>query len=333
MTSIYDIAKAAGTSIATVSYVINKNGRVSPETTARVEKAIRNLKYEPKSFARALASGQTFTISIVSPLTVYKNQISFTQLINGVGEVLEKSDYRLFMHPTLDRANSWLELEAAARGHQMDGVILLHVQLQDKRIEILKKESIPFVLIGRTEDNEGLDYVDADIHGAVRLAVDHLVDRGYQKICMVGEKGNAGVSYRLIEKFKERISETNLSYHLAWCSNMAESSDEMIADLVKILSGANRPTAVFAVSDIAVLNTLKVARQLHLQIPEDLAVIGYADNYIYQYLDPPVSAVFNGAGKLGSVAAQILLKKLMDPERQTEQILVSPELVSRQSVA
>jgi len=333
MTSIYDIAKAAGTSIATVSYVINKSGRVSPETTARVEKAIRDLKYEPKSFARALASGQTFTISIVSPLTVYKNQISFTQLINGVGEVLEKSDYRLFMHPTLDRANSWLELEAAARGRQMDGVILLHVQLQDKRIEILKKESIPFVLIGRTENNDGLDYVDADIYGAVRLAVDHLAERGYQKICMVGERGNAGVSYRLVEQFQKMVSEKDLPYHPAWCSNMAESSDEMITDLVEILSGTDHPNAVFAVSDIAVLNTLKVARQLHLQIPRDLAVIGYADNYIYQYLDPPVSAVFNGAGELGSIAAQILLKKLLDPERQTEQILVSPELVSRQSVA
>jgi DNA-binding LacI/PurR family transcriptional regulator len=209
----YDIAKAAGTSIATVSYVINKSGRVSPETTARVEKAIRDLKYEPKGFARALASGQTFTISIVSPLTVYKNQISFIQLINGVGEVLEESDYRLFMHPTLDRANSWLELEAAARGHQIDGVILLHDQLQDKRIKILKKESIPFVLIGRTEDNEGLDYVDADIHGAVRLAVDHLTDRGYRKFVWLG-KGNAGVSYRLMNNFKERISEKNLPYQL-----------------------------------------------------------------------------------------------------------------------
>ncbi|NMC29639.1 MAG: LacI family transcriptional regulator [Pelolinea sp.] len=332
MTSIYDIAKAAGTSIATVSYVINKSGRVSPETAARVEKAIHDLQYEPKSFARALASGQTFTISIVSPLTVYENQISFSNLLNGVGAVLEKSDYRLFIHPTLSRADSWMELEAAARGHQMDGVILLHVQLQEKRIAVLKKESMPFVLIGRTKDNTGLDYVDADISGAVRLAVEHLIGRDHRKLCMVGEKGNAGISIRLIEQFKAMIAEKDLPFQPSWCSNMAESSDEMIHDLTEILSASNHPSAIFAVSDLAVLNTLKVARFLHLRVPEDVAVIGYADSSIYKHLDPPVSAVFNGVEKLGSLAAQILLNKLTDPERPIEQVLVPPELVQRHSV-
>lgn len=332
MTTIYDIAKAAGTSIATVSYVINKSGRVSPETAARVEKAIQDMQYEPKGFARALASGQTFTISVVSPLTAYKNQISFSKLLNGVGNVLQKSDYRLFIHPTLGRADSWMELEAAVRGHQMDGVILMHVQMQDKRIDVLKKGSIPFVLIGRTEDNTGLDYVDADISGAVCLAVEHFIERGHRKLCMVGEKGNAGISIRLIEQFKTMITEKDLPFQSFWCSNMAESSDEMIRDLTEILSTSNHPSAIFAVSDLAVLNTLKVARSLHLRIPEDVAIIGYADSSIYKHLDPPISAVFNGVEKLGSLAAQILLNKLTDPDRPIEQVLVPPELVQRHSV-
>jgi LacI family transcriptional regulator len=331
MTSIYDIAKAAGTSIATVSYVINKSGRVSPETTARVEKAIHDLHYEPKAFARALAKGHTFTISLVSPLSIYEHQVSLTVLMRGVGEVLENSDYRLFVHPTLDRADSWMELEAAARSRQMDGVILLHVQMQDKRIDVLKKESIPFVLIGRTQDNTNLDLVDADVDGAVRLAVNHLMECGHQKICMVGERGNAGISFRLVDQFKKIVSEKELPFQATWCSQMAETSDELVNTLVKILSTFDRPTAVFAVSDIAVLSTLKAARLMHLRIPQDLAVIGYADSPIYQHLVPPISAVFNGAEELGRLAAQILLNKLIEPERPSEQVLVSPELVQRQS--
>ena len=331
MTSIYDIAKAAGTSIATVSYVINNSGRVSPETAERVKKAIRDLHYEPKAVARALAKGRTYTISLVSPLSIYEHQVSLNVLIRGVGQALEASDYRLFVHPTLNRPDSWMELEEAARSRQMDGVILLHVEMQDKRIDVLKEENIPFVMIGRTQDNRGLDLVDADVESSVNLAVDHLQEKGHKKICLVGERGVAGISIKLNNQFTRIIQAKGLPFHENWCSHTASTSQDLIEALKKILSSNDRPTAIFAVSDIAVLSTLKVARMLKLNIPRDLAVIGYADSPIYPHLDPPMSAVFNGAEKLGQLAANILLNRLADPQRKVEQVLVAPELVLRQS--
>lgn len=329
--TIYDVAKLANTSIATVSYVLNNSRRVRKATAERVQQAITKLNYQPKASAQALARGQTLTITLIAPLSIYSYQASLHSLIGGIGEILQSTDYRLYIHPTLEREGALMEIEAAIRSHQMDGVILMHVEPQDPRVELLRRSEIPFALIGRCDDCEGLTYVDADVEAVIDLAVKHLLELDHRKIGMFGERGKASITHRLVTGFKKSILSSGLTFYEEFNVEFADDPNEMDAVISQVLSSDHRPSAVFAVSDLAVLGTYKVAGRLGLRIPTDLAVIGYADSPIYPFLSPPCSAAFSGARDLGKTAAELLLAKLVDNSEEPAQILIPPQLIARES--
>lgn len=333
MTSIYDVAKAAGTSIATVSYVLNKSNRVSQATTERVLKAIDDLEYQPIASARALASGRTLTITLVAPMSIYSHQVSLNMLINGIGRALEPTDYRLYIHPTLNRSGSLLELEAAIRSHQMDGVILMHISANDPRISLLRKNKIPFVLIGQCNGCDDISWVDADIDGAVNAAITHLVSRGYSKIGMLGERGQANITQHLIQSFKKSILLHDLPYNPKHCLEFSENPQEVKSVITGCLSQTDIPDSFFAVSDLAVLGVYNAAFDMKLRIPDDLAVIGYADSPIYPFMSPPCSAVFGSAFDLGKKSAEILLANLSGTDQTIKQIVLPYQLIERGSIA
>ncbi|GAP13633.1 transcriptional regulator [Longilinea arvoryzae] len=331
MISIYDVAKAAGTSIATVSYVLNNSNRVSKATAERVRRAIEELNYQPKASAQALARGRTLTITLIAPISIYAHQASLYNLIQGIGQALESTDYRLYIHPTLHSPGASLEVEAAIRSHQMDGVILMHIEREDPRIELLRQSKIPFVLIGRCEHDEDLSLVDADVEAVIDTAVSHLKGLGRTRIGLFGEGGEANITRRLVQGFENSIRSHGLVYEERYCAEFSEDPEEIDRAISEVLSQPDRPSAIFAVSDLAVMGVYKAANALGLRIPQDLAVIGYADSPLYPYLTPSCSAVFAGATELGCKAAETLLAKLTDDAEFSAQLLVPPRLIIRDS--
>jgi len=331
MASIYDIAKAAGTSIATVSYVLNNSNRVSKATADRVRKIAAELNYQPKASAQALARGRTLTITLVSPLSIYSYQASLYSLISGIGNILEPTDYRLFIHPTLNRPGSLLELEAAIRSHQMDGVILMHVTANDPRVALLRQNNMPFVLIGSCEDCADINWVDADVDAAVQAGVAHLIAQNRQKIAMIGEHGEANITTRLKNGFAQTIQQCGLQFTPSDYFELPENPEEIDEHVKVYLSHPGRPDAVFAVTDLAVLSIYRAASQLRLRIPEDLAVIGYADSPIYSFMAPPCSAVFSSAVELGQLSAELLLAELSGESPEPRHVLLPPRIIQRAS--
>lgn len=331
MASIYDVAKAAETSIATVSYVLNKSNRVSQATTERVLQAIKDRNYQPKASAKALASGRTLTITLVAPISIYAHQASLYSLINGIGHTLETTDYRLFIHPTLNRPGSLMELEATIRSHQMDGVILMHVAQNDPRVILLTQNNIPFVVIGRCENDQDLSWVDADVDATIDTCISHLVEKGHQRIGMLGEHSDANITTRLITGFERSVKQHGLKFTQAHCIEFPEDPIEINQTISACLQLQERPTAFFAVSDLAVLGIYNAATKLGLRIPEDIAVVGYADSPLYAFMSPPCSAVFGKAFELGKTSASILITKMGGEEPVNNQVLLPPQLIERRS--
>lgn len=122
-----------------------------------------------------------------------------------------------------------------------------------------------------------------------------------------------------------------LTYNKNFNADFSDEPEDVDQAIFKVLSSPNRPTAVFAVSDLAVMGTYKIASRLNLRIPNDLAVIGYADSPIYPFLNPPCSAAFSGARELGKTAAELLLEKLLEDPGTPKQILIPPQLILRES--
>lgn len=331
MSTIYDVAHEARVSIATVSYVINNKNRVSPETAERVREAMRRLNYQPKNAARALARGRTNTIALVAPLDIYGYQMSLITVMNAIGHTLATTDYRLFIHPTLNRPEAWMELEADVLGKQMDGVILMHVQMQDPRVELLRRSKMPFVMIGRCADNTGLYYVDTDIEATARLAVEYLYGLGHRRIALLGERREAGVAVRLVTGYRQGMEHCGLEIREDFIVHVAGTPAATSQAAIALFSLPDRPSAIFATSDAAVLGVMNATRILGLRIPQDIAIIGYAESPLYPFLEPPCSVAFEGVADLGRLAAEMLVSLLHGQEPAQPQILVPPRLIVRAS--
>jgi DNA-binding LacI/PurR family transcriptional regulator len=333
MPTIYDVAREAGVSIGTVSYVINKSKQVRPQTVRRVEDAMRKLNYLPSASAKALALGRTDVVSLIYPNNIFNFQMVLNSLTLGIAEVLADTDYRLTLLPLL-RETDIQELEANVQAHTFDGAILMNTLLHDPRVGYLKQVSMPFVQIGRCLDNEGLYFVDADIEAAARLQVEHLVNLGHRSIAFLGfqpvTEKISSVAYRLQTAFQQSLADFGLpDGDTLFIENCPPT--EMVSQLKKLLTSPHPPTAISASNEAAVMCILKTTSLLGLRIPQDIAVIGYADSPLYPLLTPPISIVFNQIIELGVLSAQMLLT-LMDGRQPDEpQILLEPHLAVRPS--
>lgn len=333
MPTIYDVAKEAGVSIGTVSYVINKSKKVRPETVLKVEEAMRRLNYQPSASAKALALGRTDVISMIYPNSLVDFQMVLNSFSLAIGDVLAKTDYRLTLLPLLQDTEIQ-SLEASVQAQILDGAILLNTQLHDKRVEYLRSVNFPFVMIGRCLDNQGLFYVDADIENAARLQVEHLVSLGHKRIAYVGyqpvDENISSVGYLLQKAFREALQDHGLPAD----DNLfvkACGPEGLVSELELLLKTPSAPTAVSAAYEAAVMCVLKAAAKLGMQIPRDLALIGYADTPLYPMLSPPVTVVFDQVLDLGRIAAEMLLTIMEGRQPENPQVLIAPRLVIRSS--
>ncbi|MDI7277076.1 MAG: LacI family DNA-binding transcriptional regulator [Anaerolineae bacterium] len=334
MPTIYDVAREAGVSVGTVSYVINRTKRLRPETVRRVEEAMRRLSYHPHAAAKALAKGRSNVIALVHPINIYDFQMFLSTFTMAVGQVLAETDYRLAVMPLLREPKADLELEANVSARAMDGVLLLHTQLHDPRVEVLRRSGLPFVMIGRCANNRDLCFVDSDLEESARVAVRHLVELGHRSIAMVRQEGAdsmaTSVVHRLVTGFEAALAAEGLTT-VASTPLGAPTVASLVQAVEDLLRSEPRPTAIAAANESAVMCTLKAASRLGLHVPQDLAVLGFADSPLYPLLAPPCTAVFDHAAELGRVSARMLVDILEGREPAEPQVLLPPRLIARES--
>src|SRR4051794_18065167 len=171
MATMREVARAAGVSIATVSFVVNNTKPVKPATRQRIELAMADLGFRRNMVARALASRRTQIIAMVCPFLADRMAPTVRQFIIGAARAAKEADHHLVIWPV---GNDGDEL-ATLLGHKLvDAVLLMDVQMDDARVELLRGLDTPFALIGRTRDLTGLHYIDIDMAASVRIALDHL---------------------------------------------------------------------------------------------------------------------------------------------------------------
>jgi LacI family transcriptional regulator len=332
--TIYDVAKEAGVSIGTVSYVINHTKRVRKETAQRVLDAMQRLNYQPRAAAKALAKGQTNLITLVYPANLYEFQMVIDTVTLAIGHALVDTDYQFCIQTLLRESTAMEELEASVNARSMDGVILMHTQLHDQRVEFLKRVGIPFVMIGRCADNEGLHYVDTDLETTSKVCVEHLVGLGHRSIAFVGhEKGQVdttSVTFRVLHAFRDALIKFGLPVEDRL---FIAASDplHMVDEIIELLRFEGRPSAIAASNEASVICAYKAASSLRMRIPQDVAVIGFAESPLYPLLPIPCSACFDHVEELGTRSAKMLVNILEGNEPEDPQILLPPKLIPRQS--
>ena len=327
--TIYDVAKRAGVSITTISRMLNTPDKVNSATREKVLVAIDALGFVPKAEARARAMQHIGRIGVISP---FFTAPSFIQRLRGVAAVLSSKNYELVIY-TVD-SNDHLQgyLSSLPLTGNLDGLIILSLSVDDSQVRRFIDHGLPAVLIEYPHPKLNCVEID-DVEGGY-MAATYLLGKGHRRIAFLGdtdlpEYSIHPVSLRL-RGFRRALKEARIKLPDTFV-RLAPYSQEQTRKVAKeLLNLPEPPTAIFAATDFQALGVLKAARQLGFKVPDQLAVIGFDDLDIAEYVD--LTTISQHLDESGRLAVELLLSQIESPSRPSRHVKLPLTLIERQTV-
>jgi LacI family transcriptional regulator len=329
-----DVAKRAGVSRTTVSFVLNnvKEANISEETRQRVLAVAEELGYVPDATAQALASGRTRTIGMVLSRAHPHPALDTAhfQIIEGLMEVARESGVRLLIDSVreTETVETYMSL---TRTKRIDGLILSTPRVDDRALRELLSDAFPIVLLGRLPDVKVCS-IEFDNRGGARAAVEHLLAQGHSRIGFIGYAPVAftGVAERL-RGYQEALHRAKIAFDETLVRYGDYSPESGFAATMSLLEAPNAPTAVFVSSDLLAFGTLRAIHESGLTIPDDIAVVGFDDNPLARFTTPPLTTVRVSFEDMGRRSGKMLLDRIHYDVEPGRQVLLDAELVVRRS--
>jgi len=323
---IADVAAHAGVGIATVSRVLNGRANVADATRERVLEAIRVLDYRPSSVARNLSLKRTLVIGVVMP---FLTEASPIERVRGIVTALAASPYdlALFDVESADRQRRAFRLLADA--HRTDGLLVLSLIPPDEEVRRLRLEGIPCILVDARHDELPSVVID-DVAGG-RLATQYLIELGHRRIAFVGDKPPD--PFRFLssrdrtEGYESALAEAAIPLRPEYVREGTQSRHVARSVAEELLRLPERPTAIFAASDVQALGVLEAARGLRIDVPGELSVIGFDDIEIASYVG--LTTIRQPLFESGRRGAELLLQALAGEPPAVRVETMSLDLVVR----
>lgn len=332
--SMKDIARMAKVSRTTVSFVLNNrmDMKISDKTRKKVSDIANKLDYYPHAIAKSLVKKKTKTLGLVlcQELGSVLSDVLITQVVLGVNNIAVKKDYKILLQYIESKRNkdNYYHL---ARERRIDGIILSGPRSDDVGILKLKEEGFPIVLIGQAE---GGDFSCSDIDNveASKKIVNHLIFHGHERIAIIT---NAPLNYTAsklrLEGYKEALKEKNISFNeeLVEIGNFTPQSGFKVAQ--NLLSLKKIPTAIFAASDIVAFGVMDAIKKKGMQIPLDIALVGFDNVNLSEYVDPPLTTINLPGFDIGMNAANLLINIIEEEEKKNRKIILDANMIIRRS--
>jgi LacI family transcriptional regulator len=325
--TIYDVAKLSGVSISTISRVLNAPDKVNPVTHKRVMDAIDQLGFVPRAEARDRALPNTGRIGVLTP---FFTAPSFVQRLRGVASALSKANYELVIYPvdSMDHLQGYISSIPLMRN--IDGLIIMSLSLNDQDAKRLSSNGLESVLIEYLHPQLNSIQID-DEHGG-RLVAEHLIQKGHKSFGFLGdieppERFAIHPVKSRLTGFMQRLKEAGLSLPNAHIFSCPYTPKETWQAAHKLLKLPKPPTAVFAASDMQALSVMKVARELNIKIPNDLAVVGFDDIDVADHVD--LTTICQHLDESGRLAAEMLLARINEHNRPLQHINLPLNLIKR----
>jgi LacI family transcriptional regulator len=330
--TIKDVAKEAGVSIATISYVVNKKGRVSEDTEEKVNRAIKKLNYVPDISARSLVNKSSKLVGVVIPQTEEDKQLMlnnpfYSEFLSGVEYSLRKNNYQLIISGT-DMDKGYLDM---ALERNIDGIIVVGMY-PDEFYEDLKKANIPIVLVDSYCKDHYFHSVQINDRYGAYIATKYLIENGHENIGIVTGKIKAeGVVEERYLGYKDALAEFNIPIIE---KNVFEGNVDFHygIQIAKQIAKNKKLTAVFASADILALGVIKGLKSFGVDVPGDVSVIGFDDIYISEIFDPGLTTVKQDIYKKGQKAVEIVMKSISERSKAKQEIVLPVEIAIRETV-
>ena len=326
-TTIREVARQAGVSVATVSRALNGSDRVKARTREHVMRVARELRYVPNGSAQSLTTSQTRTLGVLLP-DLYGE--FFSEVIRGIDQAARRSRYHLLVSSS---HNDVSELEAALRtmSGRVDGIVLMSPDIDAASLEANLPLRLPVVLMNSSLDDGRFSAIKTDNYGGAYAMVQHLASQGHERIAILcGAEGNYDAVERL-RGWRDALRDAGLT---------VDPSLELQADFTersgyeathRALDLDPRPTAIFAANDSMAIGALRALREAGKRVPSDMAIAGFDDIPVARYMTPALSSVHVATNEMGRQAIDTLLAGIDDATRSPETITLPTQLVIRES--
>lgn len=333
-TSIKEVAKLAGVSIATVSRTINFPDKVSENTRLRVEDAIRETGYQPNSLAQSFRRGRTNIVTVVMPSI---GDPFAAGVMRGIQAAAQLNGYAVYVEEKPLQTMTRVEFDTLLGSRQSDGMIVI-ASIPSEGVRVLTDENrpkLPVVIACETPPElADTPRVHIDNFEAASDATELLISHGHKHIAMIYGLSESPLTISRVNGFRATMARAGLDVPDGWLVEGFRTLAGGRDAAMNLLSSNDRPTAIFCGNDDMALGCLHECRNLGLKVPADLSVMGFDDIQFAEVTDPPLTTVSQPVEEIGSLIFARLCGLIAgDPEPENAADIVAHQLVIRDSVA
>ena len=328
--TIRDIALILGISKSTVSRALNDHFDVKPETARKVRELAAQIDYHPNLLAQHLKQKRTNTIGVVIPETVNR---FFAKAIGGIQEVANKAGYNVM----ICQSNESLALERnnlqTLMASKVDGLLISvsrETDLHDHLQYAIDKE-VPLVFFDRIVEELSASQVYSDNYDISFQGTEHLLTQGCKRIAFIAGPQHLYNSRNRLDGYLGALKKHNINVSKSLIVDAHYKVNEVKDYMRHLFNLPQKPDGIFAINDMAAIEIMHILKKRGLNIPKDVAVLGFNNETICRFVEPSLSSIDHPAFEMGAAATEILLKQIIKGEILQEKRLIKSRLVVRDS--
>jgi LacI family transcriptional regulator len=326
--TIYDVAREANVSMATVSRVVNGNPNVKPATRKKVLEVIARLGYRPNAVARGLASKKTTTVGVIIPDI---SNIFYAELARGIEDIATMYKYNIILSNSDQNAEKELHLLNTMLGKQVDGILFLGGHISEEHVQEFERSPVPIVLAGAVEETSKVPSVNIDYKAASYDAVTELLEKGHKRIGFVSGPFHDTINMKFkLEGYREALAKAGVEYSDDLVVEGEYTYDSGLEAWQRFSELEDKPTAIFVGNDETALGVVHGAQDQNVSIPDEVEVISFDNTRLALMVRPQLTSVVQPLYDIGAVAMR-LLTKYMNKETVEESTVVLPHRIEHRN--
>ena len=329
--TITDIAKKSGHSVGTVSKALKGRRGVSPETRREIMRAAEEEGYIVNAQASALRSGRSRTVAVI--VTDIANPL-FAILIKLCIAALERRGYRAIVMATEENAEQEVQAVFAAIRQNVDGVLLCPTQKSREGLSLLRRNRVPFVLLGRRfHDDDEMDYVVCDDCQGGYLAGRHLTELGHRRVLIVVPNDDISSAQERLEGFSRAFREAGLSLDEKWILRSEATGQGIGRRVLRALEERPGLTAIFSFSDYITWEIIYALNGAGLSVPGDISIVSFDNVQSRLCFPPPLTTMHYPKREIAEKSVELLLERISDAGRAWAHVVYESHIVVRDTTA
>ncbi|MDQ0221104.1 catabolite control protein A [Peribacillus cavernae] len=324
--TIYDVAREANVSMATVSRVVNGNPNVKPVTRKKVLEVIERLGYRPNAVARGLASKKTTTVGVIIPDI---SSIFFAELARGIEDIATMYKYNIILSNSDENKEKEFHLLNTMLGKQVDGIVFMGSNITNEHVEEFQRSPVPIVLACSVEDTGKVPSVNIDYVAAAFDAVTSFAEQGHRNIAFVTGNEAEPINQKKLAGYKRGLENANLSFDESYIVEGDYTYDSGIESFEKLIEAAERPTAIIVGADEMALGIVHAAQDKGYNVPDDFEVISFDNTRLTLMVRPQITTIVQPLYDIGAVAMRLLTKLMNKETVDGQETVVLPHRIEK----